>query len=68
MKSKKFLREMRDLSRVYRTKIILLIEPKISGAEADVASKKLGKSRWSRSEADGFNGGVFLLCVVKESM
>lgn len=47
--------------RAHRPKIIVLIMPKISGAEVDVVCRKPGKSRWSRSEAKGFRGGVWLL-------
>lgn len=56
-KSGEFLREIRDLIRAHRMMIIVLLEPKISDAETDVICRKLGKSRWTRSEATGFRRG-----------
>lgn len=59
--SKKFEREMRKMMREYNPVIIILSEPKISGEAADKVCGKLEKKRWVRSEASGFNGGVWIL-------
>lgn len=45
--------------RRYKPLIILLMEPKISGATADEACNKLGKMKWIRANAEGFSGGVW---------
>lgn len=65
-KSSEFLREMRDLCRLHHSKIIVLIEPRISRAEADVVCMTLGKSRWSYSEAERSSEGIWLLWDVEE--
>lgn len=61
MKCGDFLKEMKELLRLHKSSIVVLIEPKISGVEADVPCRKLGKTRWCRSEAVGFSNGVWLL-------
>lgn len=65
-KSSEFLREMKELIRVHRPLIIVLVEPKISGVEADTVCKRLGKTRWSWLKASGFSGGVWIVWDEKE--
>lgn len=60
-KSEDFLRELKELRQCYRPVLIVLIEPKISGAETNTICKKMGKLHWARSEAEGFSGGIWLL-------
>lgn len=60
--NKDFLREILDLIRSYNPSIVVLLEPRISGSGANDVCKRLGKTHWIRSEADGFSGGgVWLL-------
>lgn len=59
--SKDFLREMLDMKRTHKPTMIVLLEPQISGSEATEVCRKLGVTRWLRSEASGFSGGVYLL-------
>lgn len=56
-----FLREMKDLLRLYKTCIVVLIEPKISGVKADIVCKNLGKTHRCISEVVGFSDDVWLL-------
>lgn len=59
--SKVFERELQELTRVFKPVITVLLEPKISGEEADKVCKKFGKRRWVRSESLGFSGGVWAI-------
>lgn len=59
--SKEFLVEMNELIRELRPKIVIIIEPRISGLAADNVCKRLGKKQWIRSEARGFSGGIWVL-------
>lgn len=52
---------MRECDRLYRPTILILLEPRISGTSTDEVCRRLGKSRWIRSEATGYSGGVWLL-------
>lgn len=56
-----FIREMKEYVRIYNLVIIVLMVPRISGDIADSVNKKLGRSRWIRSEVDGFSGSVWCL-------
>lgn len=47
--------------REFQQKIVILLEPRISGAMTDTVCVRLGKKRWARSEAMGFSGGVWVL-------
>lgn len=47
--------------RIHRPLMVILVEPKISGALADNICRRLGKNHWIRSEARGFSGGVWCL-------
>lgn len=60
-KSGNFLRELKEFQKIYKPVFIILLEPKISGVEAEVVCKNLGKSHWFQSEAMGFSGGIWLL-------
>lgn len=59
--SGEFLREIREFMRKYKPEIIVLLEPRISGATADGVCRKMGMNCWIRSEAEGFSGGVWFL-------
>lgn len=41
--------------------ILIILEPRISGEDADEACLKLAKSDWVRYEAQGFSGGIRVL-------
>lgn len=49
---------MRELIREFKPRMIILIEPRISGDLADRVCESLGKTKWIRSEARGFSGGI----------
>lgn len=55
------MREMKGLIRAFRPVLVILLEPKISGAGAYEVCRKLGLSRWGRSEASSFSGGIWVL-------
>lgn len=60
-KSSQFTYNMKELIRRYRPKIIVLLEPRISGNEADDSCRRLGRRDWIRSKARGFSGGIWIL-------
>lgn len=60
-KSSWFFRELKEFKRIHRPAVIILLESKISESSAIEACKKMEKTHWIRSEADGFSGGVWLL-------
>lgn len=47
---------MKHKLREYRLKLVILLEPRISGKMANLVFLRLGKKRWVRSEALGFSG------------
>lgn len=55
-RSNEFHIEIKDLIRVHRPLIIILLEPRINGEVADSVCKRMGKRKWVRSEADGVLG------------
>lgn len=59
--SKEFAYEMREIIREHKPKIIILIEPRISGEFADRVCRRLGKKTWIRVEAVGFSGGIWVM-------
>lgn len=52
---------MKHLMREYMLKVVILLEPRVSGDTANRVCNRLGKKRWARSEAIGFSGGVWVL-------
>lgn len=50
---REFLVQIREIIREFRPKILIIIEPRISGATADKVCKSLGKKWWigQRQEA-----------------
>lgn len=54
------MRKMLDMMRGYNPTLMVLLEPRISGAGASEVCRRLRKTQWIRSEADGFSGGVWL--------
>lgn len=44
-----------------RPRIVVLLEPWISGITADEVCAKLGRRNWIHSEAVGFSGGIWVL-------
>lgn len=59
--SGQFLRSMKELMRIHHPHILVILEPKTSGLEADEACHRIGKKDWVRSEARGFSGGIWIL-------
>lgn len=53
--------EMKNFIREYRSQIIILLEPRISGNSVDDVCNKLGMKQRVRTEADGFSGGIWVL-------
>lgn len=53
--------EIKEFMRLYRSHVVILLEPKISGEMAHATCKKLDKRHWIRSKADVFSGGVWIL-------
>lgn len=52
---------MKELFRVYKPMMVILLETKTSGQAADAICSKLGLSCWGRSEAQGYRGGIWVL-------
>lgn len=59
--SKEFAVELKELLRAFRPKIVILIEPRISGDAVDKVCRGLGRRRWIRSEARGFSEGIWVM-------
>lgn len=58
--SKEFLRVLKDLLGVHRPRVLGLLEPRVSGVQADSICKKIGFDNWVRVEAVKFSGGIWL--------
>lgn len=56
-----FHRILRSLLKGYRPHIVILVEPRISGKQADKAIRKINYPYSHRIEATGFSGGIWLL-------
>nr|GLL37714.1 uncharacterized protein LOC109159904 [Ipomoea trifida] len=54
-----FHRVLKNLIQTHKPTILSLVEPKVSGAQADLICKKMGYSDWVRVEAVGFSGGIW---------
>lgn len=59
--SSQFQREMRELRRIYKTLVLILLEPKVSGEVADGVCRDHGMNCWSLYEAKAFRGDVWVL-------
>lgn len=57
---RRFACEIKELLREYKPKILILLEPRISGETADKVCQKFGKKSWARSESVGFSGGIWV--------
>lgn len=55
--SGEFQREMKDLLRMFKLVMLILLEPKVSRSINSDVCEALGFERWERSDADGFIGG-----------
>lgn len=64
--SREFVCEMNELMRNFKQKIIVLIEPRVSGEVANRICKKLGRKKWIRAESWGFSGGIWVLWEEEE--
>ncbi|XP_019157557.1 PREDICTED: uncharacterized protein LOC109154147 [Ipomoea nil] len=54
--SRKFYRTLKQFLSVYKPVILCLLEPKVSGVQADSICSRLGIEEWLRVEAFGFTG------------
>lgn len=59
--SNEFLRVARDIFRRHSPDFFTLIEPRISGTHADMVCRKMGFKNWTRVEALGYSGGIWVL-------
>lgn len=59
-RSTQFQHNIRELIRSYKQSIVVLLESRISGKEADDACR-IGCKDWMRSQARGFNRGIWVL-------
>lgn len=60
-KNLQFLRNAKGLIRRFILAIFPVIELRISELEAYVKCRRLGRSNWVRSDAEGFSGGLWVL-------
>lgn len=56
-----FVNSIRDLNRRYNIRIMVLLEPRISGDRAVTVVQKLGYSNCFLVDAEGYSGGIWLL-------
>lgn len=59
--SLKFFGVLKSFLRNHRPQVLVLVEPRISGAQADKVIKKIKYPRSHRVDAQGFSGGIWLL-------
>ncbi|XP_028752270.1 uncharacterized protein LOC114711983 [Neltuma alba] len=59
--SSKFYRVLKSLLQGYKPDIVALVEPRISGANADRVIRRIGYPNSHRVEATGYSGGIWLL-------
>ncbi|XP_019186538.1 PREDICTED: uncharacterized protein LOC109181240 [Ipomoea nil] len=59
-----FRRTFNQFVRLHKPAIVCLLEPKVSGSQANGICSCFGFSEWVRIEAIGFSGGIWLLSVV----
>ncbi|XP_021826800.1 uncharacterized protein LOC110767533 [Prunus avium] len=59
--SKKFPGIMKDLVKIHKIEILVILEPRISGNTALNVIKKLGFSKYHVVDANGFSGGLWML-------
>ncbi|XP_031101934.1 uncharacterized protein LOC116005836 [Ipomoea triloba] len=59
--SKEFKRTLKHYCFVYKPDIVCLVEPKVSGTQANSICNSLGFEDWVRVEAVGFSGGIWVL-------
>lgn len=55
-----FRRTLKNFSRMYNASIVCLLEPKVSGSQANTICSSLGFEDWVRVEAVGFSGGIWI--------
>lgn len=55
------LREMREIKRIHKPVLIILLEPKISRKISIEVCRQLEKSHWIRLAAEGFSMDIWLL-------
>lgn len=60
--SREFLVEVKEIMREFYPQILIIVEPRISGATANKVCKSLGKKRWIRAGAKGFSEGIWVMC------
>ncbi|XVF28490.1 hypothetical protein REPUB_Repub15cG0033500 [Reevesia pubescens] len=56
-----FLRHVRELIRAHRVNILIIVEPRISGSNADRVIRKLKFDGVAKVDARGFSGGIWVL-------
>ncbi|CAL8132773.1 unnamed protein product [Prunus armeniaca] len=59
--SKKFPGIMKDLVKIHKIEMLVILEPRISGNTALNVIKKLGFSKYHVVDANGFSGGLWML-------
>lgn len=59
--SPRFCRALASFIQGYKPEIIVLVEPRISGSQADHAIRKIGYAHSHRVESQGFSGGIWIL-------
>lgn len=52
---------MQNLVSMHHVSVLIILEPRISGEQANKVCRKLGFSDYFRVEAEGFSGGIWLL-------
>ncbi|XP_019162021.1 PREDICTED: uncharacterized protein LOC109158590 [Ipomoea nil] len=58
---REFHRVLRLLIETHRPSLVGLVEPKVSGSQANAICTKFGFDEWVRVEAVGFSGGIWIL-------
>ncbi|KAI9078158.1 hypothetical protein K1719_039926 [Acacia pycnantha] len=58
---KGFAAVLKDIKFRYKLDLFVILEPRISGAQANKVIRDWGFRKWVRMEADGFSGGIWIM-------
>lgn len=54
------MRSLKNFISTHKPNILGLLEPKVSGEQADMICRKIGYDEWVRVEVVGFSGGIWI--------
>lgn len=55
-----WMRSLKEFIGIHKPSVLELLEPEVSGTQADNICNKIEYDEWARVEAVGFNGGIWI--------